>query len=646
MDEQSVEIDNITHCSAPPSFENTIVAMEESGALFKRVAGVFYAMTGVMSDSTIQAIESEISPLVTEHDDNIFMNVKLFARIKVVYDASESGNLTTEQRMLLRKYYRAFIRSGILLKADQKARLREINRELSLLTIKFGDNLLAETYGYRMVIDRKEDLSGLPDDAIDQAAVAAREAGLAGKWLFTLSKPSWEPFLRYADNRALRETLYKAMYNRCNNDNEYDNKEIIRKIVNLRLEKANLLGYDTHAQYRLEESMAKTPTAAFKLLTDIWKYALPQSIRERDELQGLIDSEGGQFRLRAWDWFYYAEKFRLSKYAFDELGIRAWFPVEGVLGGAFEVANRLYGISFREIADAPVYHEEVKVYDVTDVSGAHIGYIYFDYFPRPSKRNGAWMGNFTDQAVIGGLDIRPVVYNVGNFAPPSGNSPSLLTVDQVETLFHEFGHALHGLLSSCHYESVSGTSVYRDFVELPSQIYEHWAFHPEVLKLYAKHYLTGSTIPDSLVGKINTAATFNRGFATSELIAAAILDLKWHSLEAPFEGSIGAFEEAAMNQIGLIGEIIPRYRSTYFSHIFDGGYSAGYYSYLWSEVLDADAFKAFEENGIFDRATADLFMENILSRGGSDDPERLYIKFRGKAPDPKHLLVNRGFIND
>ncbi|GHV29882.1 dipeptidyl carboxypeptidase II [Bacteroidia bacterium] len=642
--DHSAEIEAIANNSKAPTFENTVVALDESGSLLNRVSAVFFAMTSAHTDSVLQALETEMSPLLTEHSDNIYLNEKLFTRIKAVYDDPSSKNLTMEQKKLLEKYYKDFVRSGIALDASKKERLREINKEVGLLNVAFGENLLAETNDFKLVIDNKADLSGLPESVIDVASQIAKKNGLDGKWVFTLSKPSWEPFLKYADNRELREKLYKAMYNRCNNGNSHDNKENIRKIVNLRLERANLLGYKTHADYKLEETMAKKPENAFKLLNDIWKYALPQALKEKEELQKLIDKEGGKFKLQSWDWWYYAEKLRQAKYDLNEEELRPYFVLDNVRNGAFEIAHKLYGISFKEIDSVPVYQKDVKVFEISDADGSYIGTIYVDYFPRPEKRNGAWMGNFTEQLVYQGKFVHPVVYNVGNFALPTGDAPSLLNLDQVETLFHELGHALHGLLSKCNYLGVSGTNVYRDFVELPSQINEHWAFHPEVLKMYARHYKTGEVIPGSLIEKIEKTATFNQGFITTELVAAAILDMKWHTVESPLTVNVDTFENNTLNEIGLIPEIISRYKSTYFSHIFDGGYSAGYYSYLWSEVLDADAFQAFEEKGIFDQATAKSFRENILSKGGSDDPMALYHRFRGADPNPDYLLKNRGFI--
>ena len=644
IEQQTVEIDAIANNSEAPTFENTVVALDETGSLLNRVSSVFYAVSNANTNPSLQEIETEISPLLSEHGDNIFLNEKLFARIKAVNDDPSIANLNTEQKRLIDKYYKRFVRSGIMLGETEKEKLRGINKELALLSLNFGQNLLAETDNYQLIIENSADLSGLPDNIIEIAAQEAKNNNLDNKWIFTLKKPSWLPFLQYADNRDLREKLYKAMYNRGNNGNEHDNKEIIGKIVNLRLERANLLGYKTHADFVLEERMAKTPQNVFNLLNDIWKYSLPQAKKEKEELQALIKRDGKDFKLESWDWWYYAEKLRNEKYSLNEEEVKPYFMVDNVRDGAFMVANKLYGLNFKELNDISTYHKDVKVFEVSDADGSYIGVIYIDYFPRQGKRNGAWMGNFTEQQVYKGNYIHPIVYNVGNFALPSGDTPSLLTLDDVETLFHEFGHALHGLLANTTYVSLSGTNVPTDFVELPSQINEHWAFHPEVLKMYAKHYQTGEIIPDELIQKIQNASTFNQGFTTTELVAAALLDMKWHTIESPVTVGAETFENNAMKEIGLIPEIIVRYKSTYFSHIFDGGYSSGYYSYLWSEVLDADAFQAFEEKGIFDQATAKSFRENVLSKGDTEDSMVLYRKFRGSDPNPIYLLKNRGFV--
>ncbi|HCO67744.1 MAG TPA: peptidase M3 [Dysgonomonas sp.] len=644
IEQQFSQIDQIVNNTAAPTLENTVIALDESGDVLDRVSAVFNGIKGAKNDEEIQKIAEEISPLLSEHRDNIYLNEKLFARIESVYNDSVNTNRTTEQKKLIEKYYKTFVRSGIKLNQAQKDRLREINKELSLLSLTFGKNLLAETNNYQLVVDNPKDLSGLTQAEINLAAEAARKSGLQGKWVFTLSKPSWLPFLQYADNRDLREKLYKAMYNRGNNNNQYDNKEIINQIVNLRLEKANMLGFKSHADYVLEETMAKNPENVMALLNRIWEYALPQAKKEAADLQQMIDREGGSFKLQSWDWWYYTEKLRKEKYALDEEELRPYFMVDNVRDGAFFVANKLFGITFKPLTDVSVYEKDVQVFEVNDADGSYIGVLYLDYFPRTGKRNGAWMSSFRKQRIQNGEFIHPIIYNVGNFALPSEDKPSLLTLDQVETLFHEFGHGLHGLLSSINYNGLSGTAVARDFVELPSQIYEHWAFHPDVLKMYAKHYQTGEVIPDELIVKMQKAENFNQGFTTTELVAAAILDMKWHTQTQKQEFDVEEFENNAMNQIGLISEIIPRYKSTYFAHIFDGGYSSGYYSYLWSEVLDADAFQAFVENGIFDRSTGESFRDNILSRGGSEEPMTLYKKFRGQEPDPIYLLKNRGFV--
>lgn len=645
MEEETNEIDAIANNPEEPTFENTIVAMENSGSLLTRVSRIFYALRSAETDDSIQALAVELAPLQSEHRDNINLNEKLFNRIKTLHDNVADLNLDTEQSRVLDNYYKNFVRSGIMLGDAEKERLREINKELSGLTLSFGNNLLNETNAFKLVIDNEADLAGLPEGVITAAAEAAKKAGEEGKWVFGLQKPSWLPFLQYAEKRDLREKLYKAMYMRGDNDNDNDNKENVNKIVNLRIEKAQMLGYNTHADFVLEESMAKTPENVYKLLNDVWAYALPQAKKEAAELQKLIDAEGGNFKLASWDWWYYTEKLRQQKYALNEEEIKPYFKMENVREGVFEVANRLYGLNFRKLDNVPVYHPEVEAYEVLDADGSHLAVFYTDYFPRPGKNAGAWMTSFRGQRVLNGENIRPLIHNVGNFTRPTGETPALLTLDEVETLFHEFGHALHGMMSNVTHASVAGTSVSRDFVELPSQVMEHWAFHPDVLKLYAKHYQTGEVIPDELIAKIDAASKFNMGFITTEFVAAALLDMDYHTQTSAKTFDVRRFEKNSMEKIGLIDEIIPRYRSTYFSHIFSGGYSAGYYAYLWAEVLDADAFQAFVEKGIFDKSTAAKFRDNVLSKGNSDDPMELYKRFRGAEPNPVYLLKNRGFIN-
>ena len=644
MKGQTAEIETIANNTEAPTFENTIVPLDNSGRLLSRVSRVFYGLKSSETNDSIQALAEELSPLLSEHSDNIYLNEMLFNRIKTVHDDTTGLNLTAEQYRLLDDYYKSFVRSGIMLDESDKERLREINKELSALTLRFGSNLLKETNGYKLVINKEADLAGLPEGVITAAADAAKAAGEEGKWVFGLQKPSWLPFLQYSEKRDLREKLYKAMYMRGDNDNENDNKQIINDIVNLRIEKAQMLGFDTHADFILAENMAKTPANVYKLLNEVWEYALAQSKKEATELQALIDAEGGNFKLASWDWWYYAEKLRQQKYALNEEELKPYFKMENVREGVFTVANKLYGLNFKKLDNIAVYNPEVEVYEVTDADGSHLSVFYTDYFPRSGKNAGAWMSSFRGQQVLDGINIRPLIYNVGNFTRPTETTPSLLTLDEVETLFHEFGHALHGMLSDVTYAGLSGTSVSRDFVELPSQIMEHWAFHPDVLKLYARHYQTGEVIPDELIAKIDAASKFNMGFTTAEFVAAALLDMDYHTQREIKKIDVREFEKQSMAKIGLIDEIIPRYRSTYFSHIFSGGYSAGYYAYLWAEVLDADAFQAFVEKGIFDKETARLFRDNVLSKGNTEDPMVLYKKFRGAEPNPIYLLKNRGFI--
>ena len=643
--QQTEEIDAIVNNTEAPTFENTIVALDNSGAILTRVSSVFYGLKGAENNDAIEKLAEEMSPILSEHSDNIYLNDKLFEKINTLHNDSANLGLNTEQYRLLDKYYKNFVRSGIMLDEEQKVRLREINKELSALTLKFGSNLLKETNNFTLVVENEEDLAGLPQGLKSAAAETAKSKDMEGKWVFTLQKPSWLPFLQYADNRDLREKLYKAMYTRGDNDNEFDNKKIINQIVNLRIEKANMLGYATHADFVMEERMAKTSDNVYKLLNEVWAYAVPQAKKEAAELQAIVDAEGGNFKIQSWDWFYYTEKLREQKYALNEAELKPYFKMENVREGVFATANKLYGLNFEKLQDVPVYHPEVEAYKVTDADGSDVAIFYSDYFPRAGKNGGAWMSSFRGQNNVDGKNTRPLIYNVGNFTRSTADTPSLLTLDEVETLFHEFGHALHGMLSYVTYRGLSGTSVPRDFVELPSQVMEHWAFHPEVLKMYAKHYETGEVIPDELIEKMDAASKFNMGFTTAEFVAAALLDMDYHTQKEQKEFDVREFEKNSMEKVGLISEIIPRYRSTYFSHIFSGGYSAGYYSYLWSEVLDADAFQPFVEKGIFDQESALSLRENILSKGNSEDPMVLYKKYRGAEPNPIYLLKNRGFVN-
>ncbi|MCX6121207.1 MAG: M3 family metallopeptidase [Ignavibacteriales bacterium] len=640
MEQELKEIDAIVNNPQIPNFENTIEAFARTGALLEKVDNVFFAIRGANNNDDLQKIAVEVTPLESKHSDDINMNQKLFLRIKAVYDQKEKFRLNTEQMRLLENTYKGFVRGGANLSPEQKERFRKINEELSMLSLKFNDNVLKETNNFKMVLERKEDLDGLPQSSIDAAAALGKESKLEGTWIFTTQKPSMLPFLTYAKNRSLREKLYKGYINRGDNNNEYDNKKIISRIASLRVERANLLGYKTFADFRLEINMAKTPQAVYELLNKLWDPAVKVAKRERDDMQAVIDKEGGNFKLASWDWWYYAEKVRKERYDLDENELRPYFQMENVRKGVFDVASKLYGVQFSERKDIPKYLDEVTVFEVKRNDGSHVGILYTDYFPRSGKRAGAWCGEFRSQKYVDGKKITPLVFNVGNFTRPTSDQPALLSVDEVETMFHEFGHALQSLLSNVTYPELP---IARDFEELPSQIMEHWAFEPEVLHTYAFHYKTGEVIPQALVDKITKSSKFNQGFATVEYLAASFLDMDWHTLTSTETVDAITFENQSLGKIGLMPEIVSRYRSTYFSHII-GGYAAGYYSYIWAEVLDSDAFEAFKEKGIFDQATAQSFMKNILERGGSDDPMTLYVKFRGKQPTIEPLLKKRGLM--
>ena len=638
------EIAAIIDNESSATFANTIRALELSGAMLDRVSHVFFAMRSSMTNDEIEAIAKDVAPKLSKHRDDILLDDQLFRMVEAVYQQKDQLGLTPEQRRLLEEQRKSFVRGGAKLAPDKKEELKEINVELSLLSLKFGENVLKENNRFEMLIENQADLAGLPDSVIAAAAETAAERGHEGKWVFTLHKPSMIPFLQYSEKRQRREEIYRGYINRGNHGDELDNKETAAQMAALRAQRARLLGYETHAHFVLEENMAKEPKNVYKLLDELWKPALARAKAEVVQMQRMIDDEGGRFKLQSWDWWYYAEKIRKKKYALDEEMLRPYFKLENVLDGAFDVAARLYGLQFEKRAGVPTYHEDVSVFEVKQADGTHLGILYVDYFPRANKRGGAWMGEFRQQSKVAGNNIRPIIYNVGNFSKPTAGKPSLLSFEEVETLFHEFGHALHGLLSDCTYQSLAGTNVSRDFVELPSQIMENWATEPEVLRRYARHYETDQPMPDALIEKIRETRHFNQGFATTEYLAASLLDMNWHTLtEADAELDVLEFEDRCLDKIGLIPEIIPRYRSTYFRHIFAGGYSSGYYSYIWSEVLDADAFQAFKETGdIFNLKMAEAFRENILSRGNTEDPKALYKRFRGKEPDIEPLLERRG----
>jgi peptidyl-dipeptidase Dcp len=643
MKQHKAEIDAIIANPEPPTFGNTIEAYEYSGELLARSRLVFSNMASAHTSPEIQRIARESAPVISQHWDDILLNPRLFARVSAVFDRRDELELDSEQLRLLEETYKSFVRGGAGLSEDKRERFREINERLSVLTLQFGDNVLAENNAFELVLETEEDLAGLPSSIVAAAAEAAESAGYDGKWLITLHNPSALPFLQYSSRRDLREKVERAYVHKGDNYNEYDNKEIIREIVSLRLERANLLGYESHAHYVLEENMAKRPDAVYDLLNRLWQPALRNARAEARELQAMIDREGGGFGLQSWDWRYYAEKVRIDKYDLDEEMLRAYFPLERAKAGVFGVIDKLWGVQFVERSDIPKYHDEVETYEIREADGAFIGILYMDFHPRSTKRSGAWMSSYRKQSrTPEGTMVTPVITTVYNFSRPAADAPALLTYDEITTFFHELGHALHGLLSDCRYNSLSGTAVPRDFVELMSQVMENWAAEPEVLKMFARHYQTGEVIPDDLIDRIRRSAQFNQGFATTEYLAASFLDLDLHTIAEGGVQDVNEFESRSMDAIGLIPEIVPRYRSTYFNHSFSFGYSAGYYSYIWAEVLDADAFQAFRETSLFDRETARAFREEILERGGTGDPMALYLNFRGREPLIEPLLDRRG----
>ena len=640
--ERKKEIEAIASNPEAPTFANTVEALENGGLQLAKVSDVFFTLSGADTNDEIQAITRKVAPLLSSLRDDVRLNEELFGRVKAVWEKRESLGLTPEQKRLVEETYKDFVRGGANLSPEQKKRFREINQELSLLGIRFSDNLLKETNGYRLVVEKKEDLAGLPPGVVAAAADAAKAAKLEGKWVFTLQAPSIWPFLTFSENRELRKEILTAYTTRCDKGGDTDNKDLLSKMAALRAERARLLGFATWADFVLDDNMAKTPARVYDLLDKVWKPALAVAKADAKDLEAALKADGRGEKLEPWDWRYYAEKVRKARYDLDDQELRPYFPLDRVREGAFSVANRLYGVTFTERTDVPKYHPEVKTFEVKDADGTFLALFTTDYHPRPGKRGGAWCGRLRDQWVKDGRDVRPIVTNVMNFTRPTGDTPALLSLEEVETLFHEFGHGLHRILSRLTYRTMAG--VPRDFVELPSQIMENWALEPEVLKGYAKHWKTNEPIPAALVEKIRKSERYGQGFATVEYAAAAYLDMNWHTLAEPKVEDATAFENASLAKIGLIPEIVSRYRSPYFQHIFGpgGGYSAGYYSYLWSEVLDADAFEAFREKGIFDKATATSFRRNILEKGGTAEAMSLYKAFRGREPVVEPLLVRRG----
>jgi len=642
MKRQMEEIDAIVNNSEAPTFANTIEAYEYSGELLNTVSGVFFNLSECENSPEMEAIAEEVTPLLSAHGDNIALNAKLFERIKTVYDQRETLGLNPEQMRLLEEIYKGFVRGGANVPQEQQARFRELNEQIASLTLRFAQNVLKATNAYQLVLDTAP--AGLTPDQIAAAREAAdADEATKGKLVFQLNMPSWEPFMQNCQDRNLRKQMWDAYTSRCNGG-EFDNTKIIDTLTNLRLERANILGFPSHADYVLDDCLAKTPQNVISCLMQIWNPALAKAKQEAAEYQKLIKADDPAAKLEPWDWRYYSEKLRKEKYELEDSVVRPYFSLDNVREGAFATANKLYGITFRENPQLPTYNKEAHSYEVID-GGQVIGILYMDFFPRASKRSGAWMTEFRGQKVNQqGQNVIPIIQVVCNFTKPSGNKPSLLTFDESETLFHEFGHALHGLLSKCHYPSLAGTNVPRDFVELPSQIMENWCRNPQVMKTYAKHYQTGEVIPDELIKKIAAAQTYGQGFINTELLAASLLDMDYHSITEKQHIDANAFEQQHLDAIGLIPEIISRYKSPYFQHIFTTGYDAGYYSYTWTAILDHDAFAAFVESGdLYNPDLAKKF-RHILESGNTVEPMELYLQFRGKEPSVQPLLKDRGLI--
>ncbi len=640
MRREKAEIDAIVARKQAPSFANTIAAMDHSGIFLSDVSSVFYSLLSAETSPELQTIARDVSPLLSAHNDNINLNEKLFTRVKAVYEQRLKLKLTPEENYLLENTYKGFIRSGALLDAAGKGRLRQLNSELSLLGLKFGENLLAETNSSRIVIDSPDGLAGLPESVRTMGAETAKAFKMEGKWVYTVQVPSMTPFLQYSTRRDLREQLHRAYFMRGDRDNANDNKEIVKKIIQLRAERAQLLGYLTYAHFVLEKNMAKDPATVMAFLQKLWTPALQRSINEAADMQAIIDREKGGFILASWDWWFYAEKMRQEKYAFDDSALRPYFSLENVKQGIFALCEKLYGLRFAKLEGLPVYRPEVQVYEVKEADGSHVGLLYMDFHPRPGKRGGAWSGGFRRAYYEKGKRVAPISTLVCNFTRPTADTPSLLSIDEVNTFFHEFGHSLNTLFANGVYRS---RSIARDAVELPSQIMENWALEPELLKLYARHYQTGEVIPAALVEKIKNSSLFNQGFVTVEYLAASFLDMAWHTLRGGEAVDVRSFETGAMASLGLIPAIVPRYRTPYFNHMI-GGYAAGYYNYIWAEVLDKDAYEAFKEKGIFDPATAKSFRQNILEKFGTEDTMTLYKRFRGAEPKIEALLKGRGLL--
>jgi peptidyl-dipeptidase Dcp len=634
------DIEKLVKNKKTPTFDNTVVALDNAGELLATVSSVFFSQASANTNDSLQNIEVEISPKLAAYGDEIRLNPDLFKKVKYVYDNQAQFNLNPEQTFILENLYKGFVRNGANLNKQDQDSLKKLNQKISVLAVRFSQNILNETNSYKLFVDKKG-IEGLPESVVSSAADAAKAAGQEGKWLFTTQRPSIFPFLTYSNNRDLRSELFHAYTNRGNNGNESDNNKIFAELASLRAARAKVLGYKSHAAYVLEPRMAKNPENVFNLLNSLWEKAIPVAKNEVKEMQAIIDKEGGKFKLEPSDWWYYSEKLRKQKYNLNDAELRPYFKLDNVIDGVLTCANKLFGITFVPLTNIPLPHPDAKAFEVKDNDGSHLGVLYMDFHPRESKRQGAWCGTYRSHHVRNGQTITPVVTSVFNFTSPNGDTPALLDLDEVSTLFHEFGHALDNLFNKNPYNS---SYIAWDFVELPSQLNEHWATEPEVLKMYAKNYKTGDPIPDELVKKITNSGYFNQGFANVEVLAASMLDMAYHTLQAPVNIDVQSFEKDYFTKIGLIPEIVSRYRTTYFAHIADG-YDAGYYSYKWAAVLDNDAFEAFKEKGIFDQVTAQSYRKNILEKNGTMDAMQMFINFRGREPKIEPLLKNTGLLN-
>ena len=642
--QHAAEVEAIVNNPEEPTFENTIVALEYAGSLLDRVVTVFFTLNHAETSDEMQELAQKLSPVLTEHSNNISLNEKLFARIKAVYETVDRSTLTIEQQRLLQNSYDGFARSGANLNEEDKAKYRELTTELGQATLAFGQNTLKATNSYALNVTDSTRLAGLPESALEAAAQTAKEKGQEG-WTFTLHAPSYSPLMMYCEDRDLRHELYMAYNTQCVQDNEFNNEELVKKIVNLRLAIAQLLGYESHADYVLENRMAENAGNVNNLLDQLLVAYLPAAKKEVKAVQEIAArTEGKDFELMPWDWAFYSEKLRVEKYSLNDEMVRPYFKLENVTNGVFGLATRLYGITFVENKDIPVYHPDVKAYDVLDKDGAYLAVLYTDFFPRAGKQSGAWMTSFKEQYVKDGVDSRPHVTITMNFTKPTESKPALLTQDEVETFLHEFGHALHGMFSATTYPSMGGTSVYRDFVELPSQLMENFLPKKEFLATFAYHYETGELIPDELVERIVRAQNYNAAYLCIRQLSLGILDMAWYSRTTPFEGDVIAYEQEAWKSTQLLPSAQGTNMTTHFGHIMSGGYSAGYYSYKWSEMLDADAFSLFEEKGIFSEEVATSFRENILSKGGSEHPKELYRRFRGQDATIDALMKRDGIV--